>query len=108
MVIPLFFLEGENRLEGIPQWVNSKERQAAAGVLLFAVTYMLGSTVSRMAQDFFNEDDLYLQVGRHLFRVAQPKTGFIRASFAIPTIIICCRPTRNIQRLRERSRLFRP
>ena len=39
------------------------------------MTYRLGSTVSRRAQDFFNDDDLYLQVGRHLFRGTQPKTG---------------------------------
>jgi hypothetical protein len=69
ILIHLFFLEGENRLEDILEWVTAKERQAAAGVLLFATTYTLGSAVSRIAQDFFNDDDLYLQVHRHLFRV---------------------------------------
>jgi hypothetical protein len=69
ILIHLFFLEGENRLEDILEWVTAKERQAAAGVLLFAMTYTLGSAVSRIAQDFFNDDDLYLQVHRHLFRV---------------------------------------
>jgi hypothetical protein len=49
------------------------------------MTYRLGSTVSRRAQDFFNDDGLYLQVGRHLFRGTQPKTGFTRASFTTST-----------------------
>ena len=43
--------------------------QTVAGVLLFAMTYTLGSAVSRIGQDFFNDDDLYLQVGGRLFRV---------------------------------------
>lgn len=64
-VIHLFLLEGENRLEGILEWVDSKERQAAAGVLLFAMSYTRGSTVSRMAQDFFPDGDLHLQVGTY-------------------------------------------
>lgn len=105
MVIPLLFLQGENRLEGILEWVNSKARLA---FLCSQMTYSLGSTVSRRAQDFFNDDDLYLQVGRHLFRGTQPKTGFVRASFTTSTTTICCWPKWKIQRLRERSRLFRP
>ncbi len=48
---------------------KKQEQPAAVGVLLFAVTYTLGSAVSRIAQDFFNDDDLYLQVGGRLFRV---------------------------------------
>jgi len=33
-----------------------------AGVLLFAMAYFLGSAVSRIAQDFFNDDDLGMRV----------------------------------------------
>ena len=69
LVIHLFFFEGENRLGEILNWVTADGRQAAAGVLLFAMTYSLGSAVSRIAVDFFNDDDLYLQTGEHLFRM---------------------------------------
>jgi hypothetical protein len=69
IVIHLFFLEGANRLGGIPEWVTAKERQPTAGFLLLAMTFTLGCAGSRIAQDFFHDEDLYLQVGRHLFRV---------------------------------------
>ncbi|MGC1448785.1 MAG: hypothetical protein WA830_01990 [Candidatus Sulfotelmatobacter sp.] len=69
LAIHLFFFEGENLLGGVLSWVTQKGLQTAAGVLLFAMTYTLGSAVSRIGQDFFNDDDLYLQVGGRLFRV---------------------------------------
>jgi hypothetical protein len=69
LVIHLLFFEGENRLGDVFDWVKEHEQQAAAGVLLFALTYTLGSAVSRIARDFFNDDDLYLQVDGQLFRV---------------------------------------
>ena len=69
LVIHLFFFEGENRLGGILDWVTAPGRQAVTGVLLFAMTYTLGSAVSRTARDFFNDDDLRVQVGWQLFRV---------------------------------------
>jgi len=68
LVIHLFFFEGENRLGEILGWMTAQGRQAAAGVLVFAMTYTLGSAVSRIAQDFFNDDDLQLQVGGVLLR----------------------------------------
>jgi hypothetical protein len=69
LVIHLFFFEGEDRLGGVLDWVTAPGRQAVAGVLLFAMTYTLGSAVSRTARDFFNDDDLRVQVGWQLFRV---------------------------------------
>ena len=69
IVMQLFFFDGENRLEDALDWVKGKEQQAAAGVLLFAMTYTLGSAVSRTAKDFFNDDDLRTQVGREMLRV---------------------------------------
>jgi hypothetical protein len=69
LVVHLFFSEGENRIKDGLQWVKDQGAQAAAGVLLFAMTYTLGSAVSRIAQDFFNDDDLYYQVGGHLLRI---------------------------------------
>jgi hypothetical protein len=68
LVIHLFFFEGENRLGDILNWVTAEGRQAAAGVLLFAITYTLDSAVSRIAQDCFNDDDLYLEIGGRLLR----------------------------------------
>jgi hypothetical protein len=68
LVIHLFFFEGENRLVEMMEWVKKQEQPAVAGVLLFAMTYTLGSAVSRIAQDFFNDDDLYVRVDGHLLR----------------------------------------
>jgi len=60
LIIHLFFLPGEKALDTILGWVTEKDLQAVAAVLLFAVTFTLGSAVSRMAQDFFNDDDLHV------------------------------------------------
>lgn len=62
LVIHLFFFEGENRFGDVVDWVHKRQAQAAAGIVLFAITYTLGSAVSRTAQDFFNDDDLYIYV----------------------------------------------
>jgi len=69
LVVRLLFVNGENRLGKILDWVKGQEQPAVVGVLLFAMTYTLGSAVSRIGQDLFNDDDLYLQVDGHLFRV---------------------------------------
>ncbi len=52
------------------KWVADQKQPAVAGVLLFAVTYTLGSAVSRIAFDFFNDNDLHLQLDDHLLRIA--------------------------------------
>jgi hypothetical protein len=67
LLIHLFCCEGENRLGDVLDWVKKQEQPAAVGVLLFAMTYTLGSAVSRVAQDFFNDGDLRLQIGWLLF-----------------------------------------
>ena len=69
VVIHLFFFEGEDRLGDILHWLKKQKQPAVVGVLLFAMTYTLGSAVSRTAQDFFNDDDLYLQADGQFFRV---------------------------------------
>ena len=81
IVIQLFFVENENRLEEILDWVKGKEQQAAAGVLLFAMTYTLGSAVSRTAHDFFNDDDLRVQVGWRLFRVGVTEDRIVTRAY---------------------------
>jgi hypothetical protein len=76
LVIHLFFPQNETRLSGILDWVNKQNQPAVAGVLLFAMAYPLGSVVSRIAQDCFDDDDLYVEAGsRHLFRVGVTMSG---------------------------------
>ncbi len=69
LVIHLFFSADETGLEKLAQWVKQQQQPALAGVLLFAMTYALGSAVSRIAQDFFDDDDLHVHVFHRLFRV---------------------------------------
>jgi len=61
LVIHLFFFRGERSIVALLRWVRKQNQPAVAGVLLFAMTYSLGSAISRIAQDFFNDDDLHLQ-----------------------------------------------
>jgi hypothetical protein len=63
LIVHLFFSEGENHIKHALDWVNEHDAQVPAGILLFAMTYTLGSAVSRIAQDFFNDDDLYVHIG---------------------------------------------
>jgi hypothetical protein len=76
LVIHLFFPQDETRLGGILDWVNKQNQPAVAGILLFAMAYPLGSVVSRIAQDCFDDDDLYIEVpGQFFFRVGVTTTG---------------------------------
>jgi hypothetical protein len=61
LVIHLFLFSGERSIAAALRWVRKQNQPAVAGVLLFAITYSLGSAVSRIAKDFFNDDDLHLQ-----------------------------------------------
>ena len=57
----LLFLPGsENRIGDLLSQIKQPSVQAITGVLLFAVTYTLGSAVERVAQDSFNDDDLHV------------------------------------------------
>jgi len=69
LVIHLFFSDNESSLKKILDWVKEQDQPALAGVLLFAMAYPLGSVVSRIAQDFFDDDDLHVTVSNYLFRV---------------------------------------
>lgn len=66
LLIHLFCFEGENRVGSFLNWLKKQEQPAAVGVLLFAIAYTMGSAVTRIAQDFFNDDDLRLQLGRRM------------------------------------------
>jgi hypothetical protein len=76
LVIHLFFPQNESRISGLLDWVNKQNQPAVAGVLLFAMAYPLGSVVSRIAQDCFDDDDLYVEAGhQRLFRVGVTMSG---------------------------------
>jgi hypothetical protein len=75
LVIHLFFPQNESRISGLLDWVNKQNQPAVAGVLLFAMAYPLGSVVSRIAQDCFDDDDLYVEAFGQLFRVGVTTTG---------------------------------
>lgn len=81
LVIHLFFCEGENRLPDLLKWVQAQQQPAVAGVLLFAMTYTLGSAVSRIAFDCFNDDDLHFQIGRQLLRVPVTENRIIASVY---------------------------
>lgn len=67
--IHLFFSDNESSLKKLFDWVEEQQQPALAGILLFAMAFPLGSVVSRMGQDFFDDDDLHIQVFHHLLRV---------------------------------------
>ncbi len=69
LVIRLFFSDDENSLKNFMGWVEKQNQPAVAGVLLFAMTFSLGSAVSRIAQDFFDDDDLHFRLAQHLFQI---------------------------------------
>src|SRR5216684_6932747 len=81
LVIHLFFSNTELRLGKLLEWVGTQNQPALAGVLLFAMAYSLGSAVSRLAQDFFDDDDLHIRVSHYLFRVGVTESSIRTAVF---------------------------
>ncbi len=75
LVIHLFSPENESRVGKLLDWVKEQNQPAVAGVLLFAMAYSLGSAVSRIAQDCFDDEDLRIQGFGHLFRVGLTETN---------------------------------
>jgi len=62
LVVHLFFPHGEQHVSELPKRMKEINQPAALAVILFALTYLIGSAVSRTAQDFSNDDDLHLSV----------------------------------------------
>jgi|SRR5579859_42929 len=81
LVVHLCFPDAETQLRDAVNWVNKEKQAAAAGVLLFAVAYTMGSAVSRIAYDFFNDDDLHLRVGHHLVRVGATQNRILTSVY---------------------------
>jgi hypothetical protein len=81
-----FFFSGNvSRVKSLLHWVVQQNQPAVAGVLLFAMTYALGSIVSRIAQDFFDDDDLHIHALNHLYRVGVTESS-IRADVYCSTL----------------------
>lgn len=81
LVIHLFFFDGEKSvLEWLKEqnWGENQGQAAVAGIILFAMAYTLGSAVSRMAQDFFNDDDLHVP---RLLRMAMTEDRIIASVY---------------------------
>jgi len=81
LVLHLLFFAGENRVGDVLRWIKDQQQPAAAGVLLFAVAYTMGSAVSRIAQDFFNDDDLFVHVHRYLFRMGMTENRILTSVY---------------------------
>ena len=68
------------------QSAETKLPPAAAGVLLFSVAYLLGSAISRVSGDFFNDDDLRMPFTEDHIRMAvycgPAERMFLTASFS--------------------------
>ncbi|MGA3348373.1 MAG: hypothetical protein ABSC33_05070 [Candidatus Sulfotelmatobacter sp.] len=88
LVVHLFFSDKESILKNFAEKDKQKQpalarilwnQPALAGILLFTLAYPLGSVVSRIAQDFFDDDDLHFRVQNRLFRVGVTESS-IRAN----------------------------
>ncbi len=108
LVVRLLFVNGENRLGKVLDWVKDQEQPAVVGVLLFAMTYTLGSAVSRIGRIFSMTMTSTFRLMGTYFVSARPKTASIRESIATWTTAICCGLGRKIQVSQERSTLSRP
>jgi hypothetical protein len=75
LVIHLFFSDDEHSLKKLLEWVQAQKQPALAGVLLFAMTYALGSAVCRIAQDFYDDDDLHVHIFHRLFRIGATESS---------------------------------
>lgn len=81
LLVNLFFFEGDNNLRGwLKQqtWTSTQGLAAALGVVLFAMAFTLGSAISRIAQDFFNDDDLGIP---HIFRMTMTEDRIIASVY---------------------------
>lgn len=75
LIIHLFFSANESGIRGALNWVNQQNQPAVAGALLFAMAFSLGSAVSRIAQDFFDDDDLHIFIANYEFQIGVTETS---------------------------------
>jgi hypothetical protein len=60
LAIHLFYPDAVQQVPILLRWLRRVNQPAAVAVLLFAAAYSLGTAASRMAYDFFNDNDLHL------------------------------------------------
>lgn len=100
LVVHLFFPDGEKHVASLPEWIKNLNQPAVVAVLLFATAYLIGSAVSRTAQDFFNDDDLHLSDGdvrlnlhRHLmFRVGNTEDRILASTYCKQADLLAAKP----------------
>jgi len=68
LLVDLFCPEREQLIGGLLKRLADKATATGTGVLLFALAYLVGASVARVADDFFNDDDLHLHVTEDLIR----------------------------------------
>lgn len=57
LLVDLFCPAKRNQIGSFFTNGNDQTRSAVAGVVLFALAYLLGSSIARISEDFFNDDD---------------------------------------------------
>jgi len=62
LIIHLFFSDHESSLKMLLGWVRDQNQPTLVSVLLFAIAFPMGSAVSRIAQDFFDDADLHVHI----------------------------------------------
>lgn len=89
IVIDLFLASKpgqERQFWSLLQSSATKVPPAVVGVLLFSVAYLLGSALSRVSGDFFNDDDLHVPFTEDNIRIAvycgQAERMFLTDSFS--------------------------
>src|SRR5579864_6367060 len=62
LLVDLFCPEREALIDSVLKRMGDKTTSTAAGVVLFALAYLVGASVARVADDFFNDDDLGIKI----------------------------------------------
>lgn len=81
LIVHLFYFEGEDKLKTLVDWIENPQQAAAAGVMVFALTYTMGSVVSRLAYDVANDDDLSLVIGHRILRVGANQNRIVAKGY---------------------------
>lgn len=77
----------DGRVQALFDWVKGQNQTAVAGVLLFAAAYFIGSGISRIAQDFFDDNDLHLWPTETTIRInvqSQVEDAIQRSAVTLP------------------------
>lgn len=87
LIIDFFCPSKEKIVEALMPHLKDQTIATVAGVVLFAMAYMVGSSVIRISEDFFNDDDLHLRVTEDEIRAdvyCQPDDGWLISTGVAP------------------------